>query len=90
MLRFGKTKVAKRRTLCYNKTKKKYVVVSNRIETNINSKHLIGYLDDVIKPLVFQNLPPIKTDGHDGVHPHLKMKPSDLKNTPTPHPPFEM
>ena len=58
MLRFGKTKVA--REIFYGAKKPiniwdiniDNVVTSKLIETNNNSKYLIGYLDEVIKPLI--------------------------------------
>ena len=47
MLRFGKRKVAKVRILWCNN-----IVISNVLETKINSKYLIGYLDEVLRPVV--------------------------------------
>ena len=57
MLRFDQTKVAKE--IFYVAKKKKCwhvdannIVILNLIETNNNTKYLIEYLDQVIKPLV--------------------------------------
>ena len=59
MLRFGKTKVAKKRILWGKKNRKLWDVdvddntdISKLIETKNNSKYLIEYLDEVIRPLV--------------------------------------
>ena len=57
MLRFDKTKVAKKNIML---PKKKEIwnvnidniVISNLIETKANPKYLIGYFDKVIRPLV--------------------------------------
>ena len=57
MLRFGKAKVAKKEFYGARKTKFwdvgiHNIVVSILIETKNNSKYMIGYLDEVIRPLV--------------------------------------
>ena len=57
MLRFGKTKVAIEefygaKKLTITRDVNVYNIVSKLIETKPNSKFLIGYLDEVIKPLV--------------------------------------
>ena len=58
MLRFGKTKIAKEEFYGAKKTTKvcnvnvDNKVISKLIETKNNSKYLIRYLDDVIRPLV--------------------------------------
>ena len=59
MLRFDKTKVATKRILWHKKKTIKIwnvdvddIVISKIIETKGNSKYLIGYLDEVIRPLV--------------------------------------
>ena len=54
MLRFGKTKVAKK-ILLYKRNWDLNVVkmvVSKLVETRNNSIFMIGYLDEVIKPLI--------------------------------------
>ena len=61
MLRFGKIKVLKEK-FYGEKTIKVYnvnfdnIVVSKLIETKANSNYLAGYLDEVIRPLVFISL----------------------------------
>ena len=59
MLRFGKTNIAKEKFYGAKKKNNKIwnvevnnMVISNLTETNNNSKYLIEYLDEVIKPLV--------------------------------------
>ena len=59
MFRFDKTKVATKRILWHKKKTIKIwnvdvddIVISKIIETKGNSKYLIGYLDEVIRPLV--------------------------------------
>ena len=58
MLRFGKIKVAKEKFYGAKKPIKIWdvnvdnIVISKLIERNNNSKYLIGYLDEVIKPLI--------------------------------------
>ena len=58
MLRFGKTKIAKEEFYGATKPIKVWyvdvnnVVVSKLVETKTSSKYLIGYLDEVIRPLV--------------------------------------
>ena len=58
MLRFGKIKVAKEKFYGAKKPIKIWdvnvdnIVISKLIERNNNSKYLIGYLDEVIKPLL--------------------------------------
>ena len=54
MLKFGETKVAKEKIDSENKTKKNWsanvdnILVSKLIETETNSRYLIGYLDKTI------------------------------------------
>ena len=58
MLRFGMTKVEKHAVYRTKKPKQIWdvnadnIVLSKIIETKTNSKYLIGYLDEVIWPLV--------------------------------------
>ena len=58
MLRFDQTKLAQEEFYGAIKTTKiwdigaNYIIISKLIETKNNSKYLIGYLDEVIKPLV--------------------------------------
>ena len=58
ILRFGKTKVAKEEFYGAKKPIKigdvdvDNIIISKLIETEKNSKYLIGYLDEVIRPLV--------------------------------------
>ena len=57
MLWFGKTKAAKEKIYGAKKTNicdvnVDNIVISNLIETNNNSKYLIGYIDEVIKILI--------------------------------------
>ena len=58
MLRFGKIKVAKEKFYGAKKPIKIWdvnvdnIVISKLIERDNNSKYLIGYLDEVIKPLI--------------------------------------
>ena len=58
MLIFGKTKVAKEESYGAKKSIKicdidvDNIVISKLVETKNNSKYLIGYLDEVIRPLV--------------------------------------
>ena len=57
MLRFGETKVTKRKVLCCKKTNTwdvnvDKIVISKLIKTKTNSKNLIAYLDKVVRPLV--------------------------------------
>ena len=58
MLRFYKTKVTKEKFYCAKKPVNIWdvnadnIVVSKLIKRKSSSKHLIGYLDEVIKPLV--------------------------------------
>ena len=59
MLRFGETKIAKEKFYAAKKPIKVWdvnadnIVISNLVKTKTNSKYLIGYLDKVIRPLVF-------------------------------------
>ena len=56
MLRFGKTKVSKEEFHGAKKPKRNWDVnvddidISKFVETKSNSKYLIGYLDEVIRP----------------------------------------
>ena len=58
MLRFDETKVAKEELYGAKKPINVWnvnvdnIVISNLTETKNNSKYLIGYLDEVIRPLV--------------------------------------
>ena len=58
MLRFGETKVSKEKFYRARKPINIWdvnvdnIVISKLVESNINSKYLIGYLDKVIRPLV--------------------------------------
>ena len=58
MLRFGKIKVLKEKfygekTIKVQNVNVDNIVVSKLIETKANSNYLAGYLDEVIRPLVF-------------------------------------
>ena len=59
MLRFGEIKIAKEKFYAAKKPIKVWdvnadnIVISNLVKTKTNSKYLIGYLDKVIRPLVF-------------------------------------
>ena len=58
MLRFGETKLTKRKVLCCKKKTNIWdvnvdkIVISKLIKTKTNSKNLIAYLDKVVRPLV--------------------------------------
>ena len=61
MLRFGKIKVLKEKfygekTIKVQNVNVDNIVVSKLIETKANSNYLAGYLDEVIRPLVFISL----------------------------------
>ena len=62
MSRFGKAKIVKRRNLWCKKPIKIWnvdvdnIVVSKVIETKDNSKYLVRYLDEVIRPSVLEYL----------------------------------
>ena len=61
MLRFGKIKVLKEKfygekTIKVQNVNVDNIVVSKLIETKANSNYLVGYLDEVIRPLVFISL----------------------------------
>ena len=59
ILRFGETKIAKEKfsavknRLCIWDVNINNIVISKLIKTKTNSKHFIGYLDKVIRQLVF-------------------------------------
>ena len=58
MLRFGKTKVAKEELYGAKTLMKTWdvnvdnIVISKLVQAKNNSKYLIGYLDEVLRPLV--------------------------------------
>ena len=51
-LRFGKTKVAIENYNGAENIDVSHIVISKLIKMKTNSKYLIGYLDEVIRPLV--------------------------------------
>ena len=59
MLRFGKTKLLKEEIYSAKKSNENFginvtnIVILKLVKTKNKSKYLIGFLDEVIKPLVF-------------------------------------
>ena len=63
MLKFGETKIAKEKFYAAKKLNKKNwdvsvenIVVSKLVKIKVNAKHLVGYLDKTIRPLVLTTI----------------------------------